>query len=1131
VTVVFTEVEVIEDCQTYLAAEVIPSPPPAGIYYGTGTVPGTYTGTNMPGTTGTGTMGTMGTGTGTMGTGTNMPGTYTCDPTIYPGGLCPGSSYSGRQLRALEALSPSADEGAEQQLLRLLRHLIIQTNTLPSDAQPDAQAAGDAAASKSISRGRPADEHLKRYSVNNGGEQAPSTAASDPLPDSDEWPDAFGSHPLRRATHLTPSPSAPPSPPATVQRCTQQYTASPSASTGRSNAEQLLRSTTDARFVALQAALRNLSLPTADLYLNITLNGALSFSQLDSTEVYSQRPSPSPPPPSPPPPQPPPQPPAFPPGLCLNTCVHTSCGGSCANNHVCEDGGAGATTDICALGTDCDDCRPPTADADGNTVPFRKFCTSCPEACQLNNARVSDPRNACLESMLGDRICQTQCNNRACAYDSIVSTANGGVQYDCTPDQISTPCLVAEAQSADSLRESPGASTSTLVPVAFQLAMSPGRLSIDGDINEMMWHQELDYKLQWSDNRLWTAHCAGALAPRLSALGTGNVVAPSFVSMDKLTSQSEALRDTSISRQRGYWIPRVDFDQSTEDIFDSTVNFDMNYNPHNATVGSTRPWLVSDANGQPVTPTGVSTAACERCVEWEGSLDLQIVQRVDYFFFPFDMQTIELLLKIDDNVDLYTCEGGGAPTPSLADENYTMLSGQATGSNSQKARLIVASQEWLLHRNDFTSAISMAHPRNGQTPIRNQCRIKIMLSRVSLPFVVKSIVLTIFIVFGSLGFAVLLHPDELIGDRAAVLFVAFLILATNIQTDLGLGTVSYLLWVDIFNGIQLTIIFGVILQTMLAHSMVKYSTGRTQDIGYQFDGVCCITMPTLYALITFILCLYGAAGSNLGTATGCLVLCIIVSVAWVCVTVVWTSQRVLEKECVRDRALVAMKSTDPADEDAFRKVAKQIFRAFDKDGSASIDLAEARVLFRHLYPGLSSEQMRLAVSELLESLQGVDELDQDSFLDALHFLEKWVHEHVEHYDELKSEELAVLRQQMESREANKPWYFKMADRTAAFFRGLMPTITIDDFDETSSTWKKAAQMDSKHPTIKSREFSSRSKHHASKQQLISQPSAELNAASTSSTHIPEMAKDVSSASSAAPASAQLAWLKQAEAPA
>jgi hypothetical protein len=98
-----------------------------------------------------------------------------------------------------------------------------------------------------------------------------------------------------------------------------------------------------------------------------------------------------------------------------------------------------------------------------------------------------------------------------------------------------------------------------------------------------------------------------------------------------------------------------------------------------------------------------------------------------------------------------------------------------------------------------------------------------------------AILLTVFIVFGSLCFAVLLHPEELIGDRsagprsatcplaclgggpslgclrflgggcgpcshvsaqgaslvAAVLFVAFLILATNFQTDLGLGTVSF----------------------------------------------------------------------------------------------------------------------------------------------------------------------------------------------------------------------------------------------------------------------------------------------------------------------------------------------------
>lgn len=104
----------------------------------------------------------------------------------------------------------------------------------------------------------------------------------------------------------------------------------------------------------------------------------------------------------------------------------------------------------------------------------------------------------------------------------------------------------------------------------------------------------------------------------------------------------------------------------------------------------------------------------------------------------------------------------------------------------------------------------MMHPLDNQgAPIRNQCLMTIQLFRVSLPFVIKSILLTVFIVFGSLCFAVLLHPDELIGDRAAVLFVAFLILATNFQTDLGLGIISYLMWLDVFNGVQLTLVFIV----------------------------------------------------------------------------------------------------------------------------------------------------------------------------------------------------------------------------------------------------------------------------------------------------------------------------------
>lgn len=51
--------------------------------------------------------------------------------------------------------------------------------------------------------------------------------------------------------------------------------------------------------------------------------------------------------------------------------------------------------------------------------------------------------------------------------------------------------------------------------------------------------------------------------------------------------------------------------------------------------------------------------------------------------------------------------------------------------------------------------------------------------------------------FGSILTALAMHPGEHVGDRAAVLFIAFLIALTNMATtDLGLGKITYLLWVE-----------------------------------------------------------------------------------------------------------------------------------------------------------------------------------------------------------------------------------------------------------------------------------------------------------------------------------------------
>jgi hypothetical protein len=98
------------------------------------------------------------------------------------------------------------------------------------------------------------------------------------------------------------------------------------------------------------------------------------------------------------------------------------------------------------------------------------------------------------------------------------------------------------------------------------------------------------------------------------------------------------------------------------------VDFRMTFNPHNLTVGANgshsaqhphgdecpvptdgvalcalqvgaaSPWLVSNS-GTPVAPTShnETASACPHCVEWEGKLELQVVQRMDYYFFPFGM--------------------------------------------------------------------------------------------------------------------------------------------------------------------------------------------------------------------------------------------------------------------------------------------------------------------------------------------------------------------------------------------------------------------------------------------------------------------------------------------------------------
>ena len=108
------------------------------------------------------------------------------------------------------------------------------------------------------------------------------------------------------------------------------------------------------------------------------------------------------------PPQPPfaplppvfPPPPSPPPGVCVDTCNSPGPGAK----GPCDDGGPGSVSSLCEFGTDCDDCG------------VRIFCTSCPERCQA--LALTDPENACMESMWNDGTCDAECNNAECDHSA-----------------------------------------------------------------------------------------------------------------------------------------------------------------------------------------------------------------------------------------------------------------------------------------------------------------------------------------------------------------------------------------------------------------------------------------------------------------------------------------------------------------------------------------------------------------------------------------------------------------------------------------------------------------------------------------------------------------------------------------
>jgi hypothetical protein len=323
--------------------------------------------------------------------------------------------------------------------------------------------------------------------------------------------------------------------------------------------------------------------------------------------------------------------------------------------------------------------------------------------------------------------------------------------------------------------------------------LADGRFDARPVVRKTVLFQVINYTFVWSDERMFTAPCFGALT--------------SMLEMTIEDGSADTTRSQIFQSRKRYWLPRPSF-----------TPLKPGYRAHeeSSTLDLYRalPWPQQLAHNLTNNRTH-----CVDCLRFSGSADASMLQPFDFFFFPFgvcvldctqahaqrqtrslthrtpwawpthtsaDNQTIKWTIQVS-GADLYTCS-------SAADVLSAMNIG-STSSEATQGLLPTNRLTWVVDGR-FVDAVKAFHPVNSKVETDySTCVIEIQIKRSWLVVLVKNMFVTLLVVGGGLV-ALFLHPGEMPGDRIAQLLVSLLIIVTNLQIDFGLGHVTSIMWMD-----------------------------------------------------------------------------------------------------------------------------------------------------------------------------------------------------------------------------------------------------------------------------------------------------------------------------------------------
>jgi len=257
------------------------------------------------------------------------------------------------------------------------------------------------------------------------------------------------------------------------------------------------------------------------------------------------------------------------------------------------------------------------------------------------------------------------------------------------------------------------------------------------------------------------------------------------------------------------------------------------------------------------------------------------------------------------------------------------------------------------------------------------CELTFHVRRNPTVFLFRSVATTIIVSFGSMICALLMHIEDNAGNRETVLFVAFLIALSNMQmTDIGLGKINELLWIDVFNLVQLALVTAAIMETVIVHYL--FVTAR-QALSLHLDNVCHFTLPALYCGVTLGLFLMVDDNYVAG-----IVIIAVFSFVLIPVTIflVWLRSTAFSRR--RKRRVYELQHLTHDDGDKYDHAVRQVFESFDVDGSGELDMDECRELMKYMKPSMKRHEMLKAMEYMrryADSSTGA--LTEADFSDAL----------------------------------------------------------------------------------------------------------------------------------------------------